>query len=32
MYGSFFEDQVSLADVILVDKTDLASESSIVQG
>ncbi len=31
MYGSFFEDQVSLADVILVNKTDLASESSIVE-
>lgn len=31
MYGSFFEDQVSLADVILVNKTDLASELSIVE-
>jgi G3E family GTPase len=31
MYGSFFEDQVSLADVILVNKTDLATEASIVE-
>lgn len=30
MYGSFFEDQVSLADVVLVNKTDLAHEASIV--
>jgi G3E family GTPase len=30
MYGSFFEDQVALADVILVNKTDLAAEASIV--
>jgi G3E family GTPase len=29
MYGSFFEDQASLADVILVNKTDLATEASI---
>lgn len=29
MYGSFFEDQASLADVVLVNKTDLASEASI---
>ncbi|MDA8423597.1 MAG: GTP-binding protein [Nitrospiraceae bacterium] len=31
MYGSFFEDQVSLADVILVNKTDLASEETIAE-
>ncbi len=31
MYGSFFEDQVSLADVILVNKTDLASEATIAE-
>lgn len=31
MYESFIEDQVSLADVILVNKTDVASESSIVE-
>jgi G3E family GTPase len=31
MYGSFFEDQVSLADVVLVNKTDLATEASIVE-
>ncbi len=30
MYGSFFEDQVSLADVVLVNKTDLAPEAAIV--
>jgi len=29
MYGSFFEDQVSLADVVLVNKTDLATEASV---
>lgn len=31
MYGSFFEDQVSLADVVLVNKTDLATEASVVE-
>ncbi len=31
IYGSFFEDQVSLADVVLVNKTDLASEASITE-
>ncbi len=29
MYGSFFADQVALADVILVNKTDLATEATI---
>jgi G3E family GTPase len=28
MYGSFFEDQVTLADVVLVNKTDLAGEEA----
>jgi G3E family GTPase len=31
MYGSFFEDQIVNADVILVNKTDLADGSMIVQ-
>lgn len=31
MYGSFFEDQVSLADVILVNKTDLADVEMIIK-
>ncbi len=31
MYGSFFEDQVAHADVILVNKTDLSSEEMIVK-
>jgi G3E family GTPase len=31
MYGNFFEDQVALADVVLVNKTDLASEATIVE-
>jgi G3E family GTPase len=31
MYGSFFEDQITHADVILVNKTDLAGEEMIVE-
>ena len=31
MDGSFFENQVSLADVVLVNKTDLANEETIVE-
>ena len=31
MYGSFFEDQIRNADVILVNKTDLASKEMIVE-
>lgn len=31
MYGSFFEEQVSLADVVLVNKTDLVAEEKIVE-
>ena len=31
MYGSFFEDQISNADIILVNKTDLAREEQIVE-
>jgi G3E family GTPase len=31
MYGSFFEDQITSADVILVNKTDLAAEEQIME-
>jgi G3E family GTPase len=31
MYGSFFEDQITKADVILVNKTDLAGEEKIAE-
>ncbi|HYA87337.1 MAG TPA: GTP-binding protein [Nitrospirota bacterium] len=29
MYGSFFEDQICLADIVLVNKTDLVTEASL---
>jgi G3E family GTPase len=31
MYGRFFKDQIALADVVLVNKTDLADEGTIVE-
>jgi len=31
MYGSFFEDQITYADVILVNKTDIAREETLVE-
>jgi G3E family GTPase len=31
MYGSFFEDQITYADVILVNKTDLTHEAMIIE-
>lgn len=31
MYGRFFEDQIMLADLVLVNKTDLADEGTIVE-
>src|SRR5512147_1958719 len=31
MFGSFFEDQIAIADVILVNKTDLAAEKQIIE-